>query len=112
MLVSHTSPAVEVKPPTQTFLGVRHAWELNSFLYVNVFFDRNKFELLLATWVGTLYSFFKSTLSSLFMVTTAGHSYLQGLQSPETFEGIGFYALDLISFQVTKEKYHICTVKP
>ena len=49
MFVSHTSPAVGVKPPTQTFLGVRHAWELNSFLYVNVFFDRNKFELLLAT---------------------------------------------------------------
>lgn len=59
-----------------------------------------------------LYNFLKSTLSSLFMVMTAGHSYLQGLQSPETFEGIGFYALDLISFQVTEEKYHICTVKP
>ena len=46
------------------------------------------------------------------MVTTAGHSYLQGLQSPETIEGIGFYALDLISFQVTEEKYQICSVKP
>ena len=59
----------------------------------------------------TLDNFLKSTLSSLFMVTTAGHSYLQGLQSPETFEGIELYALDLISFQVTEEKYHICTVK-
>ena len=46
------------------------------------------------------------------MVTTAGHSYLQGLQSPETIEGIGFYALDLISLQVTEEKYHISSVKP
>ena len=46
------------------------------------------------------------------MVTTAGHSYLQGLQSPETIEGKGFYALDLISFQVTEEKYQICSVKP
>ena len=46
------------------------------------------------------------------MVTTADHSYLQGIQSPETFEGIGFYALDLISFQVTEGKYHICSVKP
>ena len=46
------------------------------------------------------------------MVATADHSYLQDIQSPETFEGIGFYALDLISFQVTEEKYHICSVKP
>ena len=63
-------------------------------------------------WVETLSNFLKSTLSSLFMVTTAGHSYLQGLQSPETIEGIGFYALDLISLQVTEEKYHMCSVKP
>ena len=95
MLLSQTSPV-----GTELFsLGKRFFWS-------------QKFEYQLATWVETLSNFLKSTLSSLFMVTTAGHSYLQGLQSPETIEGIGFYALDLISFQVTEEKYHICSVKP